>query len=1057
MAIRRRSKRQHKSQIRRKAVKPAVHRSSDVKEPLEQADETFAIDSESINQLTPDAILHLQRTIGNQAVIRMLNEQQAQTENQPNDTIQSKHSEADSAPTSDAKQDAQRIIQRWPGKKLTPLEQQQKQQQKAQARLQKQLRQQQKQQQKDQARLQKEQDSAAATERKNLTSTVKTTMKNYGKEVTKANTGLAEYEGYHQVDTELKTKFPTVLNGRDVPAAVDLLAGWTPKSDAVNNKKTQFDTAIDQKDNALATTKKTELEGLITTATDYKTTDIEPNRDVLKTLHDTMKSDVKTHIEEEINDAKTLVEGFKAEQAIKDEVTGGQDEVKDSKSKAVQGHGGLMDKRVKKYFDAFINQLTAQKNILTSNLSKFAGYITASKFVKAVALVTGIKTVATDVTNIKDQIPADTLEAKNKTELEITAAKGGLTKEIGKLKWSDLRKSISDAAVKLGDKRDEAQKYYAYHMLDTETINFHIQDTVGRLKLDKPPNSPADVDVMKDGIKGHDKSKEELLTGSNPKPHRKAIVDESGHTNYYKYSSGNPPTESTHKIPSLVDRLVLLYRARGMSLGTLHEAGTPTLTAFNNGFSGVPLDQGRVGRAQSIYQILFDHYADSIALYETYDGKDNTTKPGDADREDVAKYWERVDKAYSDVKNLKAVDKDQVKKESAKYNSKIGTRQMGKGKRVAKKIAAPLLSVGYGLISGGRKSVDAETAVGGYRTDLKTQDRADKIAEAVQEIASIWGNVDEKGEGMGGKGGRVFFGILKMVRMIVDLIGGIAGNVGFLAALGGIITSPLGATVAGGVLPGIFASIASVSLLVGLGSVAGKAAIDLITLAWSGIGSTVSKSKGLDPRSRRNLRKNAKASGADLAGDVVEGGLMVGGAAAGAAIGGGDVGAGFADAFSPAASYSGNVMSAGANGASKAFTGGMGSLADMGGGGLIKEGAGSGLANIAENQSEVPEDGTAGPDLDQSLEKSGGLISKIVKKARGGVDAGKGAKVARAFDRILKRGAIILLDIVGALTMLPHLIYDVAAGIYKGYKAFKAAKHSERDQKANSTGRARVD
>jgi hypothetical protein len=1047
-----------------KSSQPAFQQPKEVQQSVESSNESITAENaislaHSGNSPNPESILQLQRTIGNQAVLQLLREQQtsqtesAQATTPPESTTMDSETLTDEGqPTPDT------VIQRWPFKKLTPLEQQQKEQRKQQKQRQKLLAKQQKQRDKAQNRLRKQQESAAATERKDLSKTVKTKMKDFGTDATAANQGLEQYAGYHQVDTEMKTKFPTVLTGRDVPGIEDLLNDWTPKKNAVNNKKTAFDTAIEQGDNDEAKTKKGELETLITTATDYKSNTIEVKRDTLKTLHDNMKSDIKTHIEGEITTATDKVNNFKTAQDVKDEVTSGKDTVKNSKSKAVQGHGGLMDKRVNKYFDAFLKQLVAQKNVLTSNLSKFAGYITSSKFVKAVAFVASIKAVNAEVTNIKGQIPADTNEAKTQTGKEVTAAKGGLTKPIDKLKWSDLRVSISDAAVKLGDKRDEAQKYYAYHMLDVETINFHIEDTIGRFKLDKPAKSPADVDVMKDHVKGHTKSKEELLGGSNPKPHRDTIM--GVHKNYYEYSyvnSAGQTKNKTHKAPSLIDRLVLLYRARGMSLGKNHVAGAPVLTAFDNGFSSVPLDEGRVGRAQKVYQILFDHYADAITLYEEYNGKDNTTKPGDTDREKVAKYWERVDKAYSDVKNLKAKDKQQVKDESSKYNSKIGTRQMGKGKRVAKKIFSPLLSVGYGLISGGRKSVTADTAVGGYRTDLKTEDRADKIAEAVQEIASIWGNVDEKGEGMGGKGGRVFFGILKMVRMIIDIIGGIAGNVGFLATLGSIITSPLGATVAGGVLPGIFAAIASVSLIVGLSAVAGKAAIDLITLAWSGIGSAVSKGKGLDPRSRRNLRKNAKSSGANLAGDVLEGGLMVGGAAAGTAIGGGDFGSGFADAFSPAASYSGNVMSSSAGGASKSLAAGMGGLADMGGGGLINEGAGTGLGRIAENESEVPEDGSAGPDLDKSLEKSGGLISKIVKKARGGVDAGKGAKVARAFDRILKRGLIILLDIVGGLTMLPHLIYDIAKGIHKGYKGYREAKTNERAQKTKSTGRTRVD
>jgi len=1059
--------RQSKASSRSKTPKPSVYQpqqgtmdsgESSYESPVMDEGDVAVSLSRPNPTLTPDAILQLQRTIGNQAVIQLLNNQRAQQSNQQQQSMQRKQSPAESVSSPDVSQTAPDTIQRWPFKKLTPQEKQQKLVAKQQKQADKLLAKQQKQQQKQQARLQKEQESAAATERKDLAKTVKTTMKTYGKDVvTEGNKGLEQYAGYHDVDTEMKTKFPTVLTGRDVPAIEDLMADWTPKTGDVTTKKTEFDNAIEQGDNTLAKTKKGELEGLITTATSYKTSTVDVKRDALKTLHDDMKGDIKTHIEDEITDAKDTVTNYKAEQDIKDALSTGKDQVKDSKSKAVKGHGNLMDKRVNKYFDAFLKQLTAQKNTLTSHLSKLLKLVTSNKFDKAKILVTPIKAVETEVTNIKGQIPADKTTATTKVEQEVTAGKAGLTKDLGKLKWSDLRKSISDAAVKLGDKRDEAQKYYAYHMLDTETINFHIQDTVGRLKLEKPPNSPADPTVMAADIKTHPKAKLELLNGPDPKPDRQSIVDESGHTNYYKYSSGTPPTVSTHAIPSLVDRLVLLYRARGMALGASHEAGTPQLTAFAGGFTGVPLDQGRVGRAQKIYQILFDHYADAITTYEEYNGKDNMTKPGEADREKVAKYWERVDKAYADVKNLKAIDKQQVKDESSKYNSKIGTRQMAKGKRVAKQIFAPLLSVGYGLISGGRKSVAAETAVGGYRTDLKTKDRADQIADSVQEIASIWGNVDEKGEGMGGKGGRVFFGILKMVRMIIDLIGGIAGNVGFLATLGGIITSPLGASVVGGALPGIFAAIASVSLIVGLSSVAGKAAIDLITLAWSGIGSAVSKGKGLDPRSRRNLRKNAKSSGVSLAGDVVEGGLMVGGAAAGAGIGGGDFASGFADSFSPAASYSGNVMSSGTNGASKAFTTGMGGLADMGGGGLVKEGIGVGLDKAPEKSSEVPEDGNAGPDLDKSLEKSGGLISKIVKKARGGVDAGKGAKVARAFDRILKRGAIMLLDIVGALTMLPHLIYDIAAGISKGYKAYKAAKRNEQAQKTKSTGRARVD
>lgn len=777
---------------------------------------------------------------------------------------------------------------------------------------------------------------------------------------------------------------------------------------------------------------------------------------------ETALQDLDRDVTQDLLQARNKINQHKADQAIQQQVSQAKTGVESSKSAEVRKTGGLIERRVGDYFKNFESALSGHESTFNRQKTAFNTAITARAFDKAHAIIQEMMTTALSIHNAKNDVPRTSHQAQTDVAMEITAAKSGLTKKIDALTWADLRKSISDAAVKLGDLRDNAQKYFSYQMLDLQTINFHIKDTEALIANAKPSGVTVDINAMIAYLKNHDEAKKLLYSSTEPRPEDMVAVLSGTYRGFgvklipqQPRARGQLPPPPVRKLLTgnlaLVLRLILLYRARTGAVGS-----TP-LPAFTGGYDTIPNDRGRVGRAQWLYQKAFDQYENALALYDRCDTEaskptKSQTKPDTGQITNIAGFWDAVHKLTADVGSLKSVDKQQVKDESTKYNAKIGMRQMGKGKRVVKQIFAPLLSVGYGLLSGGRKTVKAETGPAGYGTTFKVEDKADQIASAVKEIGQIWGNVGGKGEGMGGAPGRIIFGIFKVVRLIIDVLSGIFGNVGMLATLGSIISTPLAASGYGAAVPGVFASIASAVLIGSLACIGAKAVIDAILLGWSGIAKLGVK----DPRARRNMRQVVKSTGKDLAGDVIEGGATVGGVAIGAGVGtafGGEFGPGFVDAFNPQAAYTGNVMQQGttiSEGYKKTAEIGAGTVSDPLTG-LPKEGIGAGLDRIPEKDSDVPDD-----DLAKPLEKSGGVVTWIIGKLMGisgKQHAGTGAKITRAIDRILKRVGALALDVLGALTLLPALIYDIVKGIYTGVKDYRKAKADQQQEMAKSRTR----
>jgi hypothetical protein len=1005
--------------------------------------------------MSPGMVLQLQRTIGNRAVTRLVQERQnhgtlPESEDRDQNQVSLTVQRTAISQSRGGVPDIQRIggfFKKLFGGKKKPL-------------------------------------TAEESERNTMTALVKQVLDTFSQKSEDITKGIADITSMIDANIALNQTFRTELaavfpaQGNSTSVYMQIGSQWKRKLGLFNLKKNAFDTAIRQADNSSANTLLFNMQDILRDVEQFKADKVDPAvtkyksnntalMDHLSGILNLEFEQLRDAIKDQITEAQHKVDRQKIDPQIKGMVDDATNKVGGSRDKTIRKRKGLVSKRVDAYFQEYNKKLKEQQDAFNQKKQELMSALQSQKFTEAKTALDAIKQIKTKVNDLKTQIP-NRQKAKDDVALEIAAGKGGLKSKIGAMTWKEMRSSISDAAVKLGDKRDEAQKYYAYQMLDLQTINYHIKDTEQVITDAKPRRSNVALPAMFGHLKNHALSKQ-FLGGNDPTVRDIKGMLGSTFRRYWRIRiprrprRGQPQRPLLKTYPQLLTpfiRLVLLYRARVGAAGSLSGiGGVPVLPAdFTGGYEGlIPKDKGRVGRAQWLYQTAFDQYEDALKLYDTYETKSQSRTSGKPDAGEVTKvgkFWDHVNFLHADVRSLKTVDKQKVKEESAKYNKKIGTRQMSKGKRVAKKIFAPLLSVGYGLISGGRKSVKAETGPAGYRTDFKVEDKADKIAESVKEIGMIWGNVGDMGAGLGHKGmaGRIVFGIFKVVRLIVDILAGIFGNIGMLAALGGLISTPLAASGYGASVPGIFAAISTGVLIGSLACTAAKGVIDLILLAWSGI----AKAGARDPRSRRNLRKVVKSTGMDLAGDVGEGIITTGGALISAGIGSGisgdSYGKALGETFAPNLAYS-----AGINPEIGKLTGTMTGMG-LGSGvvdptmGLIQEGTGTALDAGKESETDVPDQ-----DVTKPLEKSGGLITWIIKKLKGVEHVGgKGGKVARAIDRIIKRVVMLAVDIIGALTLLPALLYDIIKGIIVGVKSYREAKQSAQTQKTQSTTRPRV-
>lgn len=642
----------------------------------------------------------------------------------------------------------------------------------------------------------------------------------------------------------------------------------------------------------------------------------------------------------------------------------------------------------------------------------------------------------------------------NEIALETSLAKAGF-KSLEKTSWGDIRKSASDAAVALDKRKMKAEKYYTYQQADYEMVSQHLSSAKAGAAAAGLSEDLIEAIMMTGRSVASDSSEATVLSEDEAIklvkfPAYDFVYQEKDQRKMLR-KTGQKETVVRKDNVRLIQQIHLFGRVQQES-------------------------EHRVDRATLFYGRINTAASNSLNYYDVMAA---LMKEPEAKRGDKAQYagslgviWDAVLQSDTMRAQLKK-DKERVGAESKKLNG-FGQRQMHTVKGIGLKIVGGALGAGLGMISAGRYTIETESIGAGYQTQLKKENRAEKIQKLLTQVSSIWQGSGFAGNGLGGKHGRRTYAVMQLLSGLIPLFKPIFTTIGLASTIIGAILglASLGTAAAP------FAAITTTMFGINLGLTVIKTLTDLAMLAWSGIGAMAAK----DPRARINTGGKWRQKALESSGNMID---LAGSSVAFIAAGVGGINP--LNVLNPAAAYQGLLPDSIMGEATKGIVKGAGYTAldatgkavqigiptGMGigntvvkatAGNMSQQTSGSHLLNHEQSRSSYQTPGEmqsmmaaarhpeeAGPEQDSQesasrLKEVGAGSSNMLENMRMGAALADMAQQQEdkarntpwgKFKQVAKTAALVAWEIAATVTILPGLIEDISLGIYRAVKADK--------------------